>query len=101
MDATAQLFASLVRLLADPKTSEAVIAIAKEAVAFGIGYRNRLMLEGGWDHVDALERFDKAAAVAFSEMHARHMADGVFSDAERLEQAQAWDAMVIAMKSLP
>lgn len=95
-----QLLASLVRLLSDPKTSEAIIAVVKQAVGLGISFRNRLVLDGGWDHVHALEKFDKAAAAAFAEMHARHMADGVFSDAERIEQAQAWDVMVVALKAL-
>lgn len=95
------VFASLIRLLADPKTSAAIIAMARDAIEFGIAARDRLTREGSWEHQDAIDKMNLHFRERFTALHQKHMADGVLSDQERLELGAAYDAMMAALKLLP
>ncbi len=95
------VFASLIRFLTDPKTSQTILGIFKDVTAFALATRDRFVREGSWEHQDAQDRLNVQLLQRFTELRAQHMADGVFTDEERLELKAAWDAMVDALKALP
>lgn len=95
------LITNLLQLIANPKTSEAVIELAKQAIELGIALRDRVEREGSFAHQDALDAFNVQMRQRFSAILTKALADGVIDNDEHREIAAAYEDLLAGLKLLP
>jgi hypothetical protein len=86
------MLVDLAKLLADPKTEQAVISLAKQALETGLALRDLFGGEGGAFGAERrakIAEFNAKMTAVFHEMLQKMLADGVIDDAEHVRLRDA------------